>query len=624
MKSDYLLLYKHLFDDCANKCSTDTSRDIKTIKSRYHHEGLSFLTISLPNFLEQFHIALENQQVTSNLFPGWKKRLCLPAFLQGFTSLVFDVQTGRILDNEKLSTTAVGAVRQICSFFKKIKFDCSAEKTKKAFDSYCAIERELYNTIDSIQDSSLDTFLSVSKILWSHVFGRDIDVDTLIPHHGPGSTAEGITGNMKYVPKYTWPKRLNKYFPPELNVYNSDESYHYSNVEVETLELSDELPVKVITVPKTLKTPRLIAMEPIAMQYCQQSIKDYMVTQLEKNELTSGHVNFIDQSINQRLALENSLSRKMATIDLSAASDRVHKELVYLMLQANPKLRDLVFCTRSTTANVDGKILNLQKFASMGSALCFPIEAMFFYTCIVIALIKHRDLPISLESIKIVSRDAYVYGDDIIVPVNEVETVYATLSEFGNVVGLTKSFYKGYFRESCGMDAYKGVDVTPIYMRNPIPNSLRDASQIISCVATVNQLYKKKYNRTAIFLKEKIEEKTGSLPVISHTSEGLGWHFPCSNSLTISRYNAALQRDEIQTLVPKMRTKKDRIWGYSALTKCLINMELREKSNKTKHSFSTQWEKDTNRFNQISNFDRDHLSKTPRRGALTLKRRWVA
>jgi hypothetical protein len=90
------------FKDAAAQCATaevDTNRDLMRIKKRVKSEGLSFLTITLPNFGQGFESSLENRKVTHTEFQGWKFSKCLPVFLRGFTSLVFDVATGDLLES---------------------------------------------------------------------------------------------------------------------------------------------------------------------------------------------------------------------------------------------------------------------------------------------------------------------------------------------------------------------------------------------------------------------------------------------------------------------------------------------------------------------------------------------
>jgi hypothetical protein len=146
------------------------------------------------------------------------------------------------------------------------------------------------------------------------------------------------------------------------------------DVTFDTPEL--EQPVKVVLVPKTLKGPRVIAEEPCCMQYVQQGIRDVLYDLLEnKNRFTSGHINFRDQTVNQSLALASSSDGRLATIDLSDASDRVPYDLALLMFQSNPEVMEAIDSCRSLRAVLpSGQVIGpLRKFASMGSALCFPV-----------------------------------------------------------------------------------------------------------------------------------------------------------------------------------------------------------------------------------------------------------
>lgn len=612
-----LILMQNLLIDASNKCSTHMSyqRDFETISRRYEHEGMSFLTITLPTFLDDFMLSIENGEISPTCFVGWKKRGCLPAFLQGFTRLVFNSK-GR-LENE--SVKAIHLVRQICSFFKKVKLPCTKEREFSAFQSYIDIDNEIQESFEKISDSNLDTFITISRIFISTLFPIEPDLDELIPHHGPGSTQERIIGNKKYLPQnFPWIKRLSRFFSIGNVMFSSEECYRDSGVKVEILELHQEPPVRVISVPKTLKTPRIIAMEPVSMQMCQQAIKDFVVQTIEENELTSGHINFSDQRINQDLALNASKTGLFGTLDLSAASDRVHKDLVYLMLTVNPVLRDLVFTTRSRSACVDDKIILLNKFASMGSALCFPIEALYFTILCVQGILSDRNLPITLRNIKTVMKSVYVYGDDIIVPTKHVEAVVNTLTVFGNVVGLKKSFYRGGFRESCGLDAYRGEKITPIYLRQIPPTARGQAQKIVSCIDTTNQLFKAGFVETANHLVKVITRVTGNLPVVQETSAGLGWHFDVE-TVQKTRFNRQYQRSEVKTLVCQIRQSPDLLDGYGALCKCLYKLH-----RKPVESGNKQWMKTRKDFDQRMFSDDKHLLTTPRRGSLTLKSRWIA
>lgn len=96
-----LTLCHEIFRDFIARCDTVTEdefvRDFEVIQSRIKHEGLSFLTITLPNFCQGFERSLEESKVSHCNFQGWKFTKSLPAFLQGLTRRVFSLATGRLL-----------------------------------------------------------------------------------------------------------------------------------------------------------------------------------------------------------------------------------------------------------------------------------------------------------------------------------------------------------------------------------------------------------------------------------------------------------------------------------------------------------------------------------------------
>lgn len=187
-EKNLLTLGLHILKDAAAKCSVDNrnvSLDFKTIKSRVKHEGISFLTISLPDFGKQFERALANQQVSLTSFPGWKRCKGLPSFMKGFLSLVFDVTTGALLDEE--SIPAIEGVRQIAYAFKKLGLPCSSERTYRALRSFVEVEHVLPT---SMFNRHSDLFGQTCRLLWGDVFLDHFDPETVTPKHGPGQTAD--------------------------------------------------------------------------------------------------------------------------------------------------------------------------------------------------------------------------------------------------------------------------------------------------------------------------------------------------------------------------------------------------------------------------------------------------
>jgi len=628
--SVYLEVLHAIYYDACNKCVAEVSqRDLNYIKSRVEKEGMSFLTITLPSFASDFEKSLELMKVDSNLFRNFRKRRSIPAFLQGMTSRIFDIETGRINDDVLSSpfhfSSLVESIRQICLAFKKIELPCRPEKVRKAMDGFVEIENSFSDF--QLSDEHSKSFDLVCSVLWDNIMG-DIRLDMLVPRHGPGATADRISGNQKYNWR-RWHTRLEPYFPVIDTCYSAScGELDYHSQELNKLAFVSELeeqPVKVTPVPKTLKGPRIIAIEPCCMQYAQQGLRDRIYSIIESYWLTAGHINFRDQSVNQSLALISSKDGRLATIDLSDASDRVPHGLAMRMFQSNPDVRDAIESCRSTGAKLpDGRIIRpLRKFASMGSALCFPIEAMYFYTICVVASLEFADLPVSRENVYNVSRDIYVYGDDIIVPSTVATTVLDYLTKYNCKVNSNKTFLKGNFRESCGVDAFGGNLVTPVYLRQPIPENRQQSHSILSWCSTARQLFKAGYVRASQLLFKGVESVLGKLPSTGDKSFVIGRnHYWLSPPLK-KRWNRHYQRLEVRCWVPAPVYRTDKLEGYGALQKSLLKL-LGVSLESSRDSLSLTYQESIDRYlSSIVQEDVKHLERSALYGAVVIKRRWV-
>ena len=606
--SDYLDLTQSIYEDACDRCAVKASRrDLLTLRSRVEDEGVSFLTITLPKFGSDFEQCLELGFIDPKCFRSFRKHKRIPAFLRGMLGQVFDKETGRIIDNVKTTrppeyiACLVDCVRQICHAFKKIKLPCTQKRVQKALQGYVDNEHALEMFSLSGEDST--AFSRVSSVLWDNIM-VGLRLDDAIPRHGPRATAESYTTNQKY--RFgRWHERLEPYFPLVDNAFSTSigEFCFISNElnDVQYVPASAEQPVKVVQVPKTLKAPRIIAVEPACMQFAQQAIRGLLYDVLQSHKLTSGHINFDDQTVNQKHAMISSKDGLLATIDLSDASDRVPHDLALEMFSGNPELRDAIDACRSTSAKLpDGrKISPLRKFASMGSSLCFPVEAMYFYTICVMAMLNFRDLPVSHENCFSVSRDIYIYGDDIIVPVECTASVIDHLHKYNCKVNTDKTFYRGKFRESCGADCYDGIIVTPIYVRSEPPISRQQASNLISWTDTANLFFKKGYIRTSQLMFSRVEKYLGRLPSVHENSGVLGRHHHWDYRPPL-KFNRRLQQLEMRCWIAQPVYRTDPLDGYAALWKSL------------------------SKLNQLKELDepRDkwHLERTARFHAVTLKR----
>ncbi len=519
-----------------------TTRDSTTVESRVRDEGLSFLTITLPLYCRDFERSLESGRIDSTAFREFRKTGSIPSFLKGMISRVFDHHG---ILRQDADPKAIGHIRQLTLMFKKLKADCTPERNAAALRAYCDVERDMSNL--RVPTPKLSRFEAVSRVLWRNF--EVVDFDSLRPKFGPGVTADRLSHLQRREFSY-WYERLEPFFP----FYGTGLSIGAIGERSPDLVAEEhEEPVRVILVPKTLKTPRVIAAEPAVMQFCQQSLLDHLDRKLDR--YYPSFLSMGDQDRNRTL----SYNLACATLDLREASDRCHGALVYLMLSGCPNLRDSVFACRSTKAKLpDGTIVPLQKFASMGSALCFPIESMVFFTIVVLAKLGNRpirDVPRVLSELE---GKCSIFGDDIIVPKDSASSTIDELEAFGLRVNRDKSFYNGKFRETCGSDVYDGVDVTPLYCRYPLVED--DPNAIVSLSSLANKFYQRGMVDTARFIWKRYRRK---LPYRAPDERYVGFIFAGKEKM---RYNTSLQRREVVTHVAVARSKPVRSDGWSGLS----------------------------------------------------------
>jgi hypothetical protein len=198
-------------------------------------------------------------------------------------------------------------------------------------------------------------------------------------------------------------------------------------------------------VPKTVKTSRSIAVEPLLNTFLQKGVD----TVMRRNLLRVG-IDLRHQSINSEMARQGSLSdtpESFVTIDLSSASDSISIGLCRQILP--PDWFHFLNSIRSMEYKLDGTVYQYQKFCSMGNGFCFPLETLLFTAAC--HAVGCGTSP----------KDFHVYGDDIIVRKRHADKLILLLQDMGFEVNSNKSFLDGNFRESCGSDWYSGDDVRP-------------------------------------------------------------------------------------------------------------------------------------------------------------------
>jgi hypothetical protein len=254
------------------------------------------------------------------------------------------------------------------------------------------------------------------------------------------------------------------------------------------------------------------------------------------------------------------------------ASDRVSLSLVRYVFKYTPDLLAALEATRSaSTVLPNGREVLMNKFAPMGSSLCFPVEAFVFWALGVASIIYdttrndigfkalrryasgnrwHDHLEMDFSPTRLILRRTmcaklHVYGDDIIVAKKFHETLLEYLPKFGLKLNVDKCCIHGSFRESCGVDAYSGINVTPLRLKRRWCHRTVDASTLASYVKFSNLAYARGYKRVAAFAASLVEEKIGMLPITNRDMSMISFVRPSSviqipNSVP-RRFNKKLQ-----------------------------------------------------------------------------------
>lgn len=204
------------------------------------------------------------------------------------------------------------------------------------------------------------------------------------------------------------------------------------------------------TVPKSWKIYRLITPLSLLGLFLSNGIGAVISSRLAAAGLDIRRL----QMRHSRLVKQMSVTLKLATADLSAASDSLTKELLCQILPRDwfSMLRKL-FITQVIHKDGDSvRQSHTESVLPMGNGATFPVETLVFY-CLLRAIGE-------LSGVKgLIS----VYGDDLIYPSRLHKFVCVIFPLMNLKLNLDKTFVKHPFRESCGADYYRGVDVRPFF-----------------------------------------------------------------------------------------------------------------------------------------------------------------
>lgn len=489
-----------------NHCATDRDREV--FEHRARCEGLPFLTDGLAGLGRLLLDGLRKGYITEGevaqtrstfqvgstlptfLYASWSKIFDDRGFGRGAT-FEWDAEIPRLVSWEPSYQTcaAVRWLRQLTTVFSKLRLPYAQDRVDQVAERFIANERYLadrsglllsstYTQAVNLQlgDSTvpLATVLVKASRLISKVL-CNCDPRDISPRHGSGASACRTR---------PWERYTNIEYHSELDAiwpYDQFALLSHSKEWDEEFRLKPEFrrQARGVFVPKDYRGPRFISCEPGSLMYYQQGMMTRLVPHIEHHPMTSGFVNFTDQSINQRLAITASRTRELATLDLKDASDLLSWDLIKVLWPVH-WLRALnAVRSRTTRLELNGSdvVVPLRKHAPMGSAMCFPVMALTLWALIKAACPRRSP--------------CWVYGDDIIVRCSDAPSVITVLTSVGLAVNADKSFVlRGSpFRESCGVEYFAGENVTPIYLRYDPTTRISEQSSIVSFANNLCERY---------------------------------------------------------------------------------------------------------------------------------------
>lgn len=641
MKSPIALLSSLLEDfQRLNPGVKGLDRDLITIKKRYENEGYGFLAVALPSLGDALTRGLTEKKFTCPMGfkpePRWR---AIPQLFVGMFSEIFDIETGTL--KEAIDHGVLGDLYQILKILKKVQLSPKNEENlhSKAVEGFYQCD-EMAAQVE-IPDRLDHLIGRVSRLLLPTLNFKDVGNATY--KHGPGAIEEGFKSNQKW-DELAASIREDRHVPDWCNLRGVFDSAWYDQLDNRRLHEimgSDsfqgtrtpksngsgncrasgtrskiaslrDAKARLISVPKSSTSRRTITIEPMLNQLVQQGLNTVLRDSINECKVLSLCLDLTDQAKNQILALSGSLSGEWATLDLKSASDLLSLKLVRSVFRNHPDfLRCLEEC-RSTVVKADGQSdLILGKFAGMGNATTFPVQSICFATVCIAAILDSWGVTPTYWRVRRASRQLRIYGDDIIVNAKYAHQCVNWLQQVGLRVNEKKSFLTGNFRESCGVDAYKGVDITPAYCRFR-PEDIDESPRAYAAfVSLSNHLWKLGLYKASTWAKDLVEHSIGrELPLVHSQSGVLGWHTrqeAASPHKWCRRTHQFVQRT--YALVPLKR--KDRLDGYGALLKCL--------HNKT----DGLDERRPYLYPEAIGTEKDHLSTTVIRFKPRMTRRWV-
>lgn len=410
---------------------------------------------------------------------------------------------------------------QIACWPLKIK---SQEVTHEQEQAYLASFRANERSCEQWTASEgANRIISLARtILCRALSGLDLSYESVRGwyRHGPGAVYEGEVGDDK-----------NYFVVPTRCTYLYPEDSFYANPLLASDCLADRsvngsyIPnhARLTLVPKDHRGPRGVFIHPTATVMIRQA-QATAIREVWKDCPYAKCYNPNSQEKQRERAFIGSASRWYYTLDLKDASDRIPVQLVTSLFSGLSKY--LVLPRVTDVELPDGSLHKLRMFAPMGDPLTFDILSLVVWsittsaTALAVVDPGVDSFRSRLQRLRWIERNcesiAVVVGDDLTGDNRYFQHAVAGLEAVNLKVNVSKSYHAGYYREACGMDAYKGVDITPLRQRSSL-----ESDDVLGLIDLHNRVARFRPNWLWVIdlLRDTINNKLGYTLALTRRSD---------------------------------------------------------------------------------------------------------
>lgn len=394
-----------------------------------------------------------------------------PSFCANLQGEILKGSAARVRDLVPVADDKADAYRfkcehQMASLLKRFRFRkdlySDNELKMKAINTFVETQGRIRSVDFDYLSPKTQEVMRLAGIFIAHVLGQYCDEEHRERSRFGKKASVGIPAiraceSARWEPEISGSSQQIAWFDSEMSQNPHVSEYWRQRLERDpNRSIYQETDVLAMTlVPKTFKSLRTIVPNTTIGTYHSYGLGEM----IRKRLRNVGYDITTLQERHKFLACWASTSGLFVTADLSSASDSISRELLRRLLP-DDWFQIMDSCRIGKIRLPDGfnTICEMETFCTMGIGYTFPLQTLVF-----LSLLKAIEaVHLGLYNRGLIS----VYGDDMIYTCEMHQHVLCHFEELGFVVNVDKTYCDGDFRESCGGDYYRGMDVRPFQPRN--------------------------------------------------------------------------------------------------------------------------------------------------------------